>query len=193
MYMYMYVQNGPSSTSTSHCSCCSIAGSHGTGLSYGNMASFVTSISFISGTGKVRYLNVLSLYLHQLIYFHVYTLLTLGAHVRGLQYLVCVCVCLAPRVQLLCATERPTEGTYGFSSTGKHFKYGVFSKNGVIYIPGSVRPFHGVPSRQRRLQLLKSLTLGTQNMIECNVASLSSPALLFRISFTIFRILSHGV
>ena len=33
----------------------------------------------------------------------------------------------------------------------------------------------------------------TQNTLECNVASLSSPALLFRISFAIFRILSHGM
>ena len=46
------------------------------------------------------------------------TLLTLGVHARGLQYLVCVCACVspAPRVLPLRATERPTEGTYGFGA-----------------------------------------------------------------------------
>ena len=81
-------------------------------------------------------------------------LFILGAHARGLR---CVCHYAQRSVQL----KVPTAS----AQSGKHFKYGVFSKNasfksyGVIYIPASVRPFHGVPSRRRRLQLLKSLAI----------------------------------
>ena len=50
------------------------------------------------------------LYLQFLARCHPYILLTLGAHARGLRYLVCVCVCVsvcpAPRVLPLRATER---------------------------------------------------------------------------------------
>ena len=80
-------------------------------------------------------------------------------------YLVCVCVrhhesshYAQLSVQLKVSTAS--------AQAGKHFKYGFFSKKssfksyGVIYIPGSVRLFRGVPSRQRRLQLLKSLMSG---------------------------------
>ena len=44
-------------------------------------------------------------------------LLTLSAHVKqGLQYLVCVSVCLLPRFLPLCATRQPKSGTKGFSA-----------------------------------------------------------------------------
>ena len=108
---------------------------------------------------------------------------------------LCVCVCIRHHefchyAQRSVQLKVPTAS----AQSGKHFKYGVFSKNasfksyGIIYIPGIVRPFHGIPSQRRCLQLLN---VGLARM--CNVASLSSPALLFRISFAIFRILSHGV
>ena len=57
--------------------------------------------------------------------------LTLGTHVRGLQYLVCVCVCLSVRhhesshyAQLSVQLKVPMAS----AQAGKHFKYGVFSK-----------------------------------------------------------------
>ena len=51
--------------------------------------------------------------------YHLVTSLTLGA--GGLRYLVCVSVCPAPQVLPLRATERSTEGTYGFGAIWETF------------------------------------------------------------------------
>ena len=64
--------------------------------------------------------------------------LTLGAHARGVQYLVCVCVSVWHRhyaqrnVQPIRATERPTEGTYGnLESILNMAFFALFKSDGV--------------------------------------------------------------
>ena len=75
------------------------------------------------------------------VYIHVHLLLTLGAHARGLRYLVCVCVCVRVSV---CLSVRHHESCHyaqrsvqpkvptASAQAGKHFKYGVFSKNALF-------------------------------------------------------------
>ena len=73
----------------------------------------------------------------------VYILLTLGAHARGLRYLVCVCVCLCVRQHESCHyaqwSVQPKVPTASAQS-GKHFKYGVFSKNALFKSYGVKKP-----------------------------------------------------
>ena len=72
-----------------------------------------------------------------------------------------VCVSVRHHEQLSIQPKIPTAS----AQSGKHFKYGVFRfvQNLLRHLhtwQRAVRPFHGVPSRRRRLQLLKSLMSG---------------------------------
>ena len=60
------------------------------------------------------------------------------ARVTVLGLCVCLCVCPAPRVLPLCVMERPVPTAS--AQSGKHFKYGVFSKNALVKNYGVKKP-----------------------------------------------------